>query len=1141
MTFFKKIFSLKLVSITLLFAPALFSQQNSLLEKRDPVTVAEYSDFLNCVAATDTYSLYNEKMGEDEGGGSLITRSGHPGKYRYSYDPDKASLPIMYVAWTSALRYCNWNFHHGVSGFQDSTTTETGSYDLTEFDHSGDISTIVLAPGATFFLPKNYLFDTTLQESNGQVSGSTLSSNRLGFCIARWTKNASSVEAATGNGGFSDQVSIGGVDGASSVANRSNSITDFVSRARNLNFKSTSFPMMGVSPSNNNSNKINIDLVVVGAPNNPADIPASGTNTTTNQVGYGSVLMPYQIGKYDVTAEQYCAFLNAVANKSDSNGLYNTNMTSDPYVACITRSGDAASGYTYTPISGREKFPITYVAWYSALRFCNWLENGQPTGDQAAVTTENGSYDIASIRNGFNSISKNTNLDTNLSLIPQQGAAWLLPTEDQWYKAAYYVSSTNSTNGIYYAFGTGSIDAPGNKWEEAVVANRANYALNGSFTTTNQPRITPVGSFINSASPWGAYDMAGEVNQWTSSFDKNTNNIIRGGSWKSQTSDELKSTFRLADSSGGASPTVGFRVIYNIPPAPVVTHLNMMKDLVPIGDPDNVEDYPSDLGAIGFGKVSRAYQIGKYDVTAEQYCMFLNAVAAHSDPHYLYHPGMTLDPNVACIIRYGNTNRGYSYFTWPGREKFPITYVNFFSAVRFCNWLENNQPIGEESQGTTESGSYNRSDNGLLTASAKNHSKWHLPTENQWYKAAYYNAQKTGYYNFGTASNIAPNNLVTEPSSANYCKNGIFTTLTAPYLTPVGAFTTTKSPYGLYDMTGEVGQWTGTFSVANDNSTSGAIVRGGSWQSTNLVTISKENCLFIDPNQFSNTIGFRLVYDVEPPPPTVWENISHGGAVCKAAIKNDIQGLLTGEIFKKPGTYFFNVMYYSVGAGLAEIAAKVLNSSVYALNFVMKQIPGTIKYLTGRDFFEPNAWPNWIKNGYNFLFEKITSKKVESLKERVIEAKREQMRLLASKVPTAEAVSMPQAAGASEAGGNASIVQPIDSDSSALRVATSEEAIESAEVGATTEEIGAATAELAAAEEAVTAATAELAAEEAAVTFFASPAAAVIIPAILVFGSYEAFIATTNNSSEANDPRIGIGLVADTIVRYVWTAVRLLL
>lgn len=847
MNFLKKNFFLVLIAAVSL--STLFSQQIPSIGNQSVVKVTDYTQFLNCVAATDTYGLYNIKMGEDTGLGPIITRSGNPGSYTYSCDASKASFPVTYVSWLSAVRYCNWKSHHGAIGLQDSATTETGSYDLTVFDQGADIATVTLNPGANFFLPTNYLIDTTFQDSSNQSCDSDLASNRLGFAIAT-PPSSSSSEGTSGGNASPNSTGIGGVNGNAPSANTPGSIATAQdpTLSPSTNFLTNSLAG-DISTGTFNSNQITISLVSVGLPNNIADSSSTHNATTTNNVAYGAVLRPYQIGKYDVTAEQYCAFLNAVAKSGDPHGLYNINMTSDPDVACITRSSDGTNGYTYAPINGRKDFPITYVSWFAATRFCNWLENGQPTGNQIAGITETGAFEGG---------------------IPVPGAAWSLPTEDQWYKAAYYIPSTNSTSGKYCAFGTGSMnDAPGNKWEEAVVGNRANYAPNGVFTIKTQPHLTPVGSFTASASPWGAYDMAGEVQQWTSTFDASEKNvIIRGGSWKSQTSDELQSTTRFTNSGQGSS-TIGFRVVYNIPPAPVVTHLDMMKDLVPVVDPHNEPDDATVPGGVKCGSVPTVYQIGKYDVTAEQYCMFLNAVATHADPHALYNTNMASDPDVACIQRYGNPNKGYSYFTIPGREKFPITYVNWFSAIRFCNWLEHDQPIGDESPETTESGSFN-SDEKRVFNLANNNPKWTLPTEDQWYKAAYYQPAKDGnpatYCSFGTGSYSVPaNSLLTMSNSANYCLNGLFTTSTQPRLTPVGTFNKTMSPCGAYDMAGNVNQWTRTPLVSKPNE---LIVRGGSWQSTNSQELRFTEASFVNANNSSNTIGFRVVYNVPPPPPS---------------------------------------------------------------------------------------------------------------------------------------------------------------------------------------------------------------------------------------------------------------------------------
>ena len=107
---------------------------------------------------------------------------------------------------------------------------------------------------------------------------------------------------------------------------------------------------------------VNIDLVQVGNAGNAAD--------TT---GYGAVTNPFAIGKYDVTVGQYTSFLNAVG-ATDTYGLYNTGMATDLNVAGISQSGSSGS-YTYSVI-GSANHPITYVSWFDAARFANWVANG---------------------------------------------------------------------------------------------------------------------------------------------------------------------------------------------------------------------------------------------------------------------------------------------------------------------------------------------------------------------------------------------------------------------------------------------------------------------------------------------------------------------------------------------------------------------------------------------------------------------------------------------------------------------------------------------------------------------------------------------------------------------------------------------
>ncbi len=96
-------------------------------------TVAQYCAFLNSVASTDQYGLYNPSMqvpvlGEDPIG---IVRSGTSGNFTYGVDAGSGNYPATSVSWGDAARFCNW-LSNGQpdTGVENSTTTEDGSYAL---------------------------------------------------------------------------------------------------------------------------------------------------------------------------------------------------------------------------------------------------------------------------------------------------------------------------------------------------------------------------------------------------------------------------------------------------------------------------------------------------------------------------------------------------------------------------------------------------------------------------------------------------------------------------------------------------------------------------------------------------------------------------------------------------------------------------------------------------------------------------------------------------------------------------------------------------------------------------------------------------------------------------------------------------
>jgi formylglycine-generating enzyme required for sulfatase activity len=230
------------------------------------------------------------------------------------------------------------------------------------------------------------------------------------------------------------------------------------------------------------------------------------------------------MGKYEVTAGQYCVFLNAVA-RSDPYGLYSSSMNSFPDGCQITRHGSDGN-YTYD-FSGRPSGeeadwvnrPVNYVTWGHAARFANWLHNGQPTGEQDLTTTEDGSYYL----NGA------VTDEEYMAVTREPDATWVIPTEDEWYKAAYHCN--DGVTGNYYDYPTSSDSAPGNDLIDPDPGNNATY-VDGDFTVGGPYWRTEVGAHENSESPYGTLDQGGNVWEWNETVTT-SHRGLRGGAYDS--------------------------------------------------------------------------------------------------------------------------------------------------------------------------------------------------------------------------------------------------------------------------------------------------------------------------------------------------------------------------------------------------------------------------------------------------------------------------------------------------------------------------------------------------------------------------------------------------------------------------------
>jgi hypothetical protein len=242
-------------------------------------------------------------------------------------------------------------------------------------------------------------------------------------------------------------------------------------------------------------------------------------------------------------------------------------MATDRAVAGISRAGSSGS-YTYSVINNggdSANRPITYVTWWHSARFANWMANGQPTGAQTNATTENGAYALVGVDNGGVAPAKNIT-NPNTSAAP----TFFIPTENEWYKAAYYSPIKGGVGSPgYWSFATQSNSAPGN--QVGGTANQANYVTVSGYSVTqsstfsaSQNYLTDVGAFSGSASYYGTFDQSGNVSQWNDlSGVGGATRGWRGGSWNYNSAFPLSSADRVDGQyvgSGDGTSRVGIRL-----------------------------------------------------------------------------------------------------------------------------------------------------------------------------------------------------------------------------------------------------------------------------------------------------------------------------------------------------------------------------------------------------------------------------------------------------------------------------------------------------------------------------------------------------------------------------------------------------
>ena len=282
---------------------------------------------------------------------------------------------------------------------------------------------------------------------------------------------------------------------------------------------------------------VTFDMTEIGNPGNANALSGLGAVNTT-----------FRISTYETNNTQFAEFLNtSTIGKSNQYSIYDANMGSNAQNGGITQSGSAGS-YSYAVKSGFEDKPVTWVNWFTAARFVNWYANG----GKDVSSTETGSYTLDGKTTG-DIVARNA------------GATAFLPNTNEWTKAAYYTAGTST----YTVWPTGQDTKPTGTVTDMTGNNVANFGVIGN--------VQQVGSYANTTSSYGLFDMLGNVNEMTDNQGTGANAgkyAAMGGGWGNSTTNINAFTSNLAPVDGSyrlgtaASSSLGFRVATVAVPEP---------------------------------------------------------------------------------------------------------------------------------------------------------------------------------------------------------------------------------------------------------------------------------------------------------------------------------------------------------------------------------------------------------------------------------------------------------------------------------------------------------------------------------------------------------------------------------------------
>jgi sulfatase modifying factor 1 len=266
--------------------------------------------------------------------------------------------------------------------------------------------------------------------------------------------------------------------------------------------------------------------------------------------GFGAVNHQFRMMSFEFTNRDYAAFLNAVDQTgANTLKLYSASMTSDGRGGISFQPANA-NGAKYVVKTDFGTKPVNFVDWFDAARVANFMHNGGTVG----ASTETGAYTLGGATSGT-------------TFARNDGAFFWIPTQDEWYKTAFYKGG--GTNAGYWEYATQSETAPTAVTASAsgvgsagASGNFANFK-SGADWNSMDGNVTSVGTNGRS-SAYGAYDMNGNVREVIEG-SPSTTVLYRGGSYSGGNANVNATSGFSTQNSNLASTHHGFRLATNVP------------------------------------------------------------------------------------------------------------------------------------------------------------------------------------------------------------------------------------------------------------------------------------------------------------------------------------------------------------------------------------------------------------------------------------------------------------------------------------------------------------------------------------------------------------------------------------------------